>query len=242
MVMPDQDDLIYLNGISGDPEHPGYLVPPFSLDELRKRASKLTESERFSSEDHLSGLQQKGDPAGATFALPADATPEDLESTGWGIIFPATADPKQVDAILEALSELVALRKGQAKARFFMFRDGDGYRPGDSADAFVVRHGAQPGTPDVDKVPYYLLIVADPQSIPFHFQYELDVQFGVGRIYFETLDDYAHYARSVLLCETPGKVSLAPKAVFFSVANGIESNAGPRSRRLGRRSSIKPRA
>ncbi len=224
MVMPDQDDLIYLNGISGDPEHPGYLVPPFSLDELRKRASKLTESERFSSEDHLSGLQQKGDPAGATFALPADATPEDLESTGWGIIFPATADPKQVEAILEALSELVELRKGQAKKRFFMFRDGDGYRPGDSADAFVVRHGGQPGTPDVDKVPYYLLIVADPQSIPFHFQYELDVQFGVGRIYFETLDEYAHYARSVLLCETPGKVSLAPKAVFFSVANGIESN------------------
>ena len=222
MVMPDQDDLIYLNGISG--AEAGYLVQPFSLDELRNRASKLTKDERFSSEDHLGALEEKGDPAGATFALPADATPEDLESTGWGMIFPATADPQKVDAILEALGELVTLRKGQAKERFFNFRDGEGYRPGETADAFVSRHGGMPGTPDVDKVPYYLMIVADPQSIPFHFQYELDVQYGVGRIYFETLDEYAQYARSVLRCETPGEVSLEPRAVFFSVANGIQDN------------------
>ena len=129
-----------------------------------------------------------------------------------------------MDAILEALDDLVKLRKSQAKERFFCFRDGDGYRPEESADAFVSRHGGQPGTPDVDKVPYYLLIVADPQSIPFHFQYELDVQYGVGRIYFETPDEYAQYARSVLTCETPGKVSLAPRSVFFSVANGVPDN------------------
>jgi len=222
MVMPEQDDLIYLNGISG--AEAGYLVQPFTLDRLRDRARKLTEEERFSSQDHLSGLQQKGDPSGATFGLPAEATPDDLESTGWGMILPATADPLKVDAILEALSELVTLRKGQAKKRFFTFRDGDGYRPGETADAFVSRHGGQPGTPDVDKVPYYLMIVADPQSIPFHFQYELDVQYGVGRIYFETPDEYAQYARSVLLCETPGKVKLQPRSVFFGVANGIQDN------------------
>ena len=189
MVMPEQDDLITINGING--AGAGYLVEPFTLDQLRDRARKLAKDERFSSDDHISDLQQKGDPSGAAFALPADATPEDLESTGWGMIFPATADPKQVDAILEALDDLVKLRKSQAKERFFCFRDGDGYRPEESADAFVSRHGGQPGTPDVDKVPYYLLIVADPQSVPFHFQYELDVQYGVGRIYFETPDEYA---------------------------------------------------
>ena len=216
----DQDDLIYFNGISG--AGPGYLVRPFTLDELRDRARKLNQRERFSSADHLRGLKAKGDPAGASFAIPADATPEDLQSTGWGMIFPAEADPLLAEAILEALSELINLRKGQAGNRFFIFKGGDGFRPGETADAFVARHGAQPGTPDVDKVPYYLLIVADPQSIPFSFQYELDVQYGVGRIYFETLDEYAQYARSVLLCETPSQVSLAPRAVFFGVANGIE--------------------
>jgi hypothetical protein len=222
MVMPDQDDLIYLNGISG--AGAGYLVEPFTVDQLRDRARQLSKEERFSSEDHLGSLQEKGDPASAAFGIPADATPEDLESTGWGMIFPATADPQQVDAILEAMDELVKLRKGQAKGRYFCFRDGDGYRPEETADAFVSRHGGQPGTPDVDKVPYYLLIVADPQSIPFHFQYELDVQYGVGRIYFETLDEYAQYARSVLLCETPGKVQREPRSVFFSVANGVPDN------------------
>ncbi len=220
MNTPDQGNLIFLNGING--AGPGYLIQPFPFEELIDRARKLNKNERFSSEDHLSALKTKGDPAGAAFPIPADAEPEKLQTTGWGMIFPAEADPHQVEAILEALSELVNLRKWQAGNRFFMFKGSDGYRPGETADAFVARHGGQPGTPDVDKVPYYLLIVADPQSIPFHFQYELDVQFGVGRIYFETLDEYACYARSVQLCETPGQVSLAPQAVFFGAANGIK--------------------
>ena len=217
MDTDEPDDRIYLNGING--ANSGYLVQPFSLVELRDRASTLEKIERFSSEDHLSALKTKGDPAGVTLAIPADASPEKLQTTGWGMIFPAEADPKHVAVILEALSELVVLRQGQAGHRFRIFQGGDGYRPHETADTFVARHGGQPGTPDVDKVPYYLLIVADPQSIPFQFQYELDVQFGVGRIYFETADEYAQYARTVLLSETPGQISLAPQAVFFGVAN-----------------------
>jgi hypothetical protein len=211
------DDRIYLNGISG--VDPGYLVQPFSLAELRDRARDLRRNERFSSEDHLSALKTKGDPAGATYPIPADASPEKLQTVGWGMIFPAEADPNHVAVILEALSELVALRKEQAGERFRIFSSGYGYHRNDTADGFVARHGSQPGTPDVDRVPYYLLLVADPQSIPYQFQYELDVQFGVGRIYFETADEYAQYARSVLLSETPGQVCLAPQAVFFGVAN-----------------------
>ena len=218
MGMTGHNNLIYLNGIRGDA--PGYLVEPFSLEQLRERARKqnLQPADAFGSEPHLSALKWRGD-ISPSFLLPAEAEPANLATTGWGLIFPAEAEAGHVDAILEALTELTALRAKQAGARYQVFRGPSGYRQGESGEEFLSRHDVQPGTPDVDKMPYCLLIIGDPQSIPFRFQYELDVQFSVGRLYFETLDEYANYARSVALSETPGQVQLLRQATFFGVAH-----------------------
>jgi hypothetical protein len=153
-----------------------------------------------------------------------DAT--NLAQSGWGIIFlydkNDPARDKKNKAIQEALSELLKLRQAQAGAYFKIFEGpgkvGGGYRRGETKRAFTERNGVGVGPVDPAKgIPYYVLIVGGPADIPFTFQYQLDVQFAVGRIDFgDDLDAYARYAQSVVLAET-GQIRLPRKLSFFGV-------------------------
>lgn len=142
-----------------------------------------------------------------------DAT--QLSQAGWGVVFAHDADP----AIKEALSPLLALRRRQAGPLFKVYEGGAGYRPGESKSRFLARHGADAAGPaDPQRVPYYLLLVGGPDRIPFSFQYQLDVQYAVGRLHFTSLAEYAAYAETVVASETHG-IPLPRKLSFFGVAN-----------------------
>jgi hypothetical protein len=145
----------------------------------------------------------------------------DLALVGWGVIF-AQDDPRATE-IRQALDPLLKWRKKQAGKRcghFYQEYIGKkGLAPGTSARAFLASHGATPGTmADPDNVPYYLLIVGDPHRISYQFQYELDVQYAVGRIYFDRTTDYARYARSVVAAESTAGPETR-RAVLFGVEN-----------------------
>ncbi|MEA3337921.1 MAG: hypothetical protein U9R25_18670 [Chloroflexota bacterium] len=196
------DQPLVFNGINGATGQ--YLLAPRSLEQL---ARDITQGPAVSS--YLT-VETKRRPT-------EGVDPNDLSQAGWGVIF-AFGDRERLPALKDALGELLAHRRDQAGERYREFCEPDDYWPGDSKDDFLVRHGVGPGPVDPRKIPYYLLIVGDPEAIPYRFQYQLDVQHAVGRIHFETLEEYAQYARSVVTAET-GRLALPRQITFFGVAN-----------------------
>ncbi len=203
------NELVF-NGIDGATGN--YLLPPMTPQDI----SKIAQGETLD-KNHFQDLKKRVDDAQAHFGVSAGVDPNQLGESGWGIIF-AFEDQDEVPAVKEALSELLEHRQKEAGERYHEYTGPDAYRPEESKSAFLARHGMGPGPADPDKVPYYLLIVGDPTTIPYKFQYQLDVQYAVGRIHFDTLDQYAQYARSVVMAET-GQVTLPRQATFFGVQN-----------------------
>jgi hypothetical protein len=197
-----------IDGASGD-----YLSPPLTPQDIAKiaRGEKLDK-------DHLEELKERHMRDTVTvLGVEEGIDPTNLAEAGWGVIF-AYEERERVPAIREALSELLNLRREGAGEYYREYTGPKAYRPGESKQKFLARHGAGPGPADPDQVPYYLLIVGDPEAIPYRFQYQLDVQYAVGRIHFDTLEEYARYARSVVEAET-GQLSLPRRATLFGVRN-----------------------
>jgi len=140
-----------------------------------------------------------------------DVDPLRLDSAGWAVLF-APDTPAEVREKLEPL--LIHRRKVAGDHLVKTYE----YAPGQTADGFLEQEKAPPGPADPEFVPYYLLIVGDPRSIPFRFQYELDVQYAVGRIWFPAAEEYGAYAESVVRAETSPPAR--PKRLdLFGVSN-----------------------
>jgi len=200
-----------INGVNGATG--GYLLPEMSVAEI----SRIARGEEFD-KDHLNELKHRYGIAGKDhLGVMEGVDPRDLAQSGWGVIF-AHQDGDKIDAWKEALQPLLNLRRNQAGDLYKEYVGPDAYRPHEKKQRFLARHGMAPGPPNPRKVPYYLLIVASPESMPFRFQYQLDVQYAVGRICFESLEEYADYARSVVRSEQGGYARPA-KAGFFGVCN-----------------------
>lgn len=209
---------LYFNGINAETGTP--LLPDLD-DGLMYKI--ITGEERDTKEDmELSAWwQQYASPNAPQHMAAKEGTDyRDLSSSGWGVIFPYDID----EAVIKALGPLLSWRKSQAGERYKAFTKGDGYRYKadgsmfESKNDWLERHGMGPGPADPEKVPYYLLIVGSPEVIPYRFQYQLDVVYAVGRVYFDTVEEYARYAESVVAAEKKG-LSLGKNAAFFGVAN-----------------------
>lgn len=203
-----------INAVTGD-----YVLPPMSAAALSRAVLAQPREDAAT----VRGLRNWFDYVRqGHLGLIDGLTPKDLAQTGWGVIFAHDADP----SVREALTPLLALRERQAGGaypggRYREFAGGAGHRPGESKNAFLARHNIGPGPVDPARgVPFYLLIVGSPDRIPYRFQYLLDVEHAVGRLCFDTAEEYALYARSVVEVETcASSLALPRRSVFFGVEN-----------------------
>lgn len=211
--------LLAFNGI--DATTGEYLLPSMNVSQLARVAT----GGRIDG-DELTELQRKSRGAKKTsFAVVEGVDPNNLAQAGWAVVFPHAADPAAAArqaAVRDALAPLLAHRRAAATAGGAdLYREYIGelaYRADETKQQYLARLGAGPGPARPSKVPYYLLLVATPEEIPYRIQYQLDVHYAVGRIAFDTLEEYARYATSVVDAET-GRVSRPRRAAFFGVAN-----------------------
>lgn len=202
------EELLYFNGINGATGE--YALAPMTDADLARVI--LGEAPA----PNLSELKQRATQTQQTYGVKAGVDPKNLAEAGWGVVF--SQSDADAAAKREALSDLLKLRREQAGDRYREYFGADGVRPGEESRRFLARWRKGPGPADPDLVPYYLMLVGDPVQIPFRFQYQLDVQYAVGRLHFGSPDEFANYAHSVVLAESEG-ATVPRRATFFAVEN-----------------------
>ncbi|HEV7671753.1 MAG TPA: hypothetical protein VGS22_24790 [Thermoanaerobaculia bacterium] len=154
--------------------------------------------------------------------LPMDVDPASVPQAGWAVVFHQDEPP----ATREALAPLIEHRRGQVaedRIKVLEYRSAGGR--GEGRAQWLARHGVGAGTVDPTKVPFYLLLVGGPEKIPFTFGHLLDVEYAVGLLQFDTAEEYARYAESVVRYETGEpviSVARAKEAVFFATRHDYD--------------------
>lgn len=203
------EDDIYLNGINALTGE--YLTPPLTPDEVARQAEGKPSVEGKSG--WLHGLVKRIT-GGRLFSLPQEVDPKEVTQGGWGVIFTKGIS----DAARTALRPLLEHRSRQVGKLYKELE----YRPGESREQWLTRYGSSGSDVEPGRVPYYLLLVGHPNEIPFEFQYELDVDYAVGRLAFDNPEDFGKYAGAVVEYETGGTVPAGREVVYWGTRHAAD--------------------
>jgi len=225
----------YDNGIHGETGES--LFPARTDKQLAAQAREaLTGSPAF--DPHQAELRERAALRDESKMPAAWVDPTDLAKAGWGVIFASDYPTYSLEDLQSpnGLGLLLSHRQAQATREHPDYFKTFIFNPRWNKTRFLEKYKAPiSGAVDPDRgVPYYLLIVGDPATIPYEFQYQLDVQYAVGRIYFDTLEEYARYAQSVVQAETQ-HIERPRQIAFWGV-----SNSGDRATQLSAKHLVTP--
>lgn len=165
-------------------------------------------------------LGARGENGEEHFALrdEGDTDPNNLAEAGWGILY----GPGVGADIKKALQPLIDRRRAEAKP-LVIFEPED-FVPGEDAYQWLKRHKVSLNVVNPALgVPYYLMIVASPDAIPFEFQYVLDLYWAVGRVWFDTPDEFGRYAQSVVDYEKAEQVAARRHIALFAPEHDFDA-------------------
>jgi hypothetical protein len=160
-------------------------------------------------------------------AVGSDVDARRLDQAGWGLVLAESAASAFAEkygiTLRSTLEPLCALRQRHAGS---LYRDDVErperplmYRAGESAAQFLERYGVrQEDLVDPYLMPYYLLLVGSPEEIPFQVQFDLGLQYAVGRICFDEPDQYRTYACGVKAADE-GTIRRRRETALFAVQN-----------------------
>ncbi len=156
--------------------------------------------------------------------LGGELSANDLQQSGWAVLFA----PGVIQEIKDQLKPLLDYRRNQVgDDRLFKVFDGPtGYQSGQTAAdwLFSINQVTMNVVDPEQGVPFYVMIVGSPEEIPFEFQYELDLYWGVGRLWLDTPEDFGRYAHSLIEYETTPTVPSSKQMALFATRH--ESDNG----------------
>ena len=158
-VSPREDDeRIFFNGVDGLTGL--YTQPPLTEDRIARR---VVAGGRDGAEERQLKLGHQQAKRRGPLRRPApDVDPMSLASSGWGVIFGESTPPD----VREALKPLLDHRSEEAASLNDRFYRELEYRAGENKQAFFKRNNVSPGPVHPRQLPYYLLLVGDPEAIP----------------------------------------------------------------------------
>ena len=205
----ERTSTLTVNGISG--VNGKYAVPKMSTADLAARLRRSRDSASISPlrTDRGRRLKTRAFPA-----LPLGVRPEDVDRSGWTVVFHRDEDI----AVRAALEPLITYRQERIEKRVAPLT----YYPDDSVEGWLGNLGVGWGNIAPEKVPYYLLIVGAPSRIPYQFVQTLDAEYCVGLLDLPDAGAYQRYAQSVVDYEKAGAIENKKEIVYFGTRHPFD--------------------
>jgi hypothetical protein len=205
----EPDGQLHLNGV--DALTGGPLRDPPSLEQVVALAE--AEFEGTSGQDRGTLRSLSASKINQSYGMDVDHL-DDPREARWGVVLAEGEDP----AVRQALQPLIDLRASQMGSEPKMFE----VDPETTASDFLRHNGVERGVGVVRNVPYYLLIAADPRTISFRFQMELNTEYATGRLHFDSPDGYHAYASHLREYETGPSTPNRREAVFWAPEREVD--------------------
>ncbi|MGP0063138.1 MAG: hypothetical protein ACLQGP_05975 [Isosphaeraceae bacterium] len=149
---------------------------------------------------------------GLSFDLEPDAN--NPSKVGWAVVFASDLPP----GVREAVEPLIAHRRDHTKIPGDLLKVLE-FKSGSTLDEWLTKLCAHRADVYPLRLGYYVLFIGGPESIPFEYQSELDVEYAVGRLDFDRPEDYRQYVNSVIAYETAATLPHSREVAFWGTRN-----------------------